>query len=119
MVPNGRKLGTAAILVYMLALLPTIDGPVAWAQELVIHLTIQNHQFSPAVIEAPAGKKFTLIVKNADATAEEFESEELKREKVIPPGGEVTLHLGPLMPGTYGFFGEFNPKTAQGKLIVK
>lgn len=116
---NGRKLRVAAMLVGLLALLPALGGQAARGQELVIRLTIQDHRFMPAVIEAPAGKQFTLVVKNADATAEEFESEELKREKVIPPGGEVTLHLGPLKPGTYGFFGEFNPKTAQGKLVVK
>jgi hypothetical protein len=100
-------------------LAPLAGGPAAWGQEVVIRLTIQAHRFVPAEIEVPAGQPFTLAIRNADATAEEFESEELKREKVIPPGAEVILRFGPLKAGTYAFYGEFNPKTAQGKLIVK
>ena len=102
-----------------LALVLTVMAGSAWGQDLVIRLTIKDHKFTPATIEAPAGQKFKLVVKNEDATPEEFESHDLKREKVIPGGGEVTVMLGPLKPGSYGFFGDFNPKTAQGQLIVK
>lgn len=105
----------AGTLLVALALL----APCAFGQDLVIRLTIKDHQFSPAMIEAPAGQRFKLIVKNADSTPEEFESHDLKREKVIPGGAEITVLLGPLKPGTYIFFGDFNPKTAQGQLIVK
>jgi len=110
---------SAAIIAVVAVLLPLLAAPQAWGQDLVIHLTIQDHKFQPATIEAPAGKRFQLVVKNADSTPEEFESEDLKREKVIPGGAEITLRLGPLNPGTYAFIGEFNAKTAQGKLIVK
>jgi plastocyanin len=82
-------------------------------------LTIKDHKFEPAELAVPAGQKVKLKVVNADATPEEFESYELNREKVIPGGATATIFVGPLKPGTYPFFGEFNPKTAQGKLIVK
>jgi heme/copper-type cytochrome/quinol oxidase subunit 2 len=82
-------------------------------------LTIKDHAFSPAELTVPAGQKVKLKVVNADATPEEFESHELNREKVIPGGATATIFVGPLKPGTYPFFGEFNPKTAQGKLIAK
>ncbi|HEX7929134.1 MAG TPA: cupredoxin domain-containing protein [bacterium] len=112
-----RTVGTT--LVALVAAITLLAVAPAWGQDLVIRLTIKDHKFEPATIEAPAGQKFKLIVKNADTTAEEFESHDLKREKVIPGGSEITLNMGPLKPGTYTFFGEFNPKTAQGKLIVK
>ena len=48
-----------------------------------IDVTIKDHRFTPAEIHVPAGKPATLNVKNEDATAEEFESHELKIEKVI------------------------------------
>jgi len=51
--------------------------------------------------------------------AEEFESYELNREKVIPAGRKGIVFIGPLRPGVYPFFGEFFPKTAQGKVIVE
>lgn len=82
-------------------------------------LKIKDHRFSPAQIEIPSSTKVKLLVKNLDATPEEFESHELNREKVIPGNSEATVYVGPLEPGEYGFFGEFNQDTAQGKLIVK
>ena len=44
---------------------------------------------------------------------------ELNREKIIPGGKEVTVFIGPVKPGRYPFFGEFNQDTAQGVVIVK
>ena len=82
-------------------------------------LTIKDHKFEPAELTVPAGQKVRIKVVNADPTPEEFESHELNREKVIPGGATATIFVGPLKPGTYPFFGEFNPKTAQGKLIAK
>jgi plastocyanin len=82
-------------------------------------LTIKDHKFEPAELTVPAGQKVKLKVVNADATPEEFESHELNREKVIPGNTTASVYVGPLKPGEYPFFGEFNPKTAQGKLIAK
>lgn len=116
---RGRAARIAASIAMLALLIPLLAVSQAWGQGLVIRLTIKDHKFEPATIEAPAGKRFTLIVKNADSTPEEFESHDLKREKVIPGGAEATLRMGPLQPGTYGFYGEFHEDTAQGKLIVK
>jgi hypothetical protein len=89
------------------------------AQELMqLRLDIRGHLFYPPEFDVPAGKKFRLLVVNNDSTPEEFESYELNREKVIMGGTSVTLFIGPLPAGQYPFFGEFNPKTAQGKIIA-
>jgi hypothetical protein len=37
---------------------------------------------------------------------------------VIPPGGTVSLFIGPLNPGRYEFFDDFNPKN-RGVVVVK
>jgi cupredoxin-like protein len=89
------------------------------AQEASYTLVIKDHRFQPAEIEIPAGVKIALIVKNDDATPEEFESTELRREKVVPGGEQITVYIGPLKPGRYEFFGDFNPKTARGHIIAK
>jgi hypothetical protein len=89
------------------------------ADEPTFPLTIKNHQFEPTELEVPANTKVRLVVKNADPTPEEFESTELKREKVIQGGREATIIIGPLKPGRYEFFGEYNPKTARGFVVVK
>jgi len=82
-------------------------------------LVIKNHHFEPANLEIPAGQKIKLIIENQDPTPEEFESHQLNREKIVPANGKTSVFLGPLDPGTYPFFGEFNPKTATGNILVK
>jgi plastocyanin len=103
---------------FPLAVVLTI-GAGAQAQESTYRLVIKDHKFQPTEIEIPAGKKIALVVKNDDPTPEEFESHELKREKVIPGGQQATVSIGPLKPGRYEFFGEFNPSTARGHIVVK
>ncbi len=82
-------------------------------------LVIRDHLFFPATLEIPAGVKVRLVVDNQDPTPEEFESYTLNREKVIPGNSKTVVFIGPLEPGEYTFFGEFYPKTAQGKVVVR
>jgi hypothetical protein len=80
-------------------------------------LELKNHLFYPSLIEVPANQKVKLIIHNLDPTPEEFDSFELNREKVIFAGRKATIFIGPLKPGTYSFFGEYNPNTARGEVI--
>ena len=82
-------------------------------------LVIENHKFTPDRLEVPAGKKVKLKIDNRDASAEEFESKELKVEKVIPGKKSGFVFVGPLKAGEYKFVGEFHEKTAQGVLVAK
>lgn len=82
-------------------------------------IEIRDHLFYPSQLTIPANTKVKLILINRDATPEEFESYELNREKVIMGGAKAIVFVGPLMPGDYPFFGEFNPKTAQGMIRVE
>jgi len=82
-------------------------------------ITIKEHRFEPAELTVPAGQRVKLVIDNRDATPEEFESHELRVEKVIPGGTKGTVSVGPLEPGSYPFFGEFHEATAQGKLHAK
>ncbi len=84
-----------------------------------IVLEIRNHLFEPDIIRIPANTKVKLVIFNLDSTPEEFESYELNREKVIMGGRKAVIFIGPLSAGEYPFFGEFNPQTAVGKVIVE
>ena len=92
---------------------------VANAGKPVITIYIKDHLFYPAEVEIPANTKVKLLIINQDPTPEEFESYELNREKVILGNSKTVIFVGPLPPGEYPFFGEFNISTAQGKLIVR
>ena len=103
----------AALAAFALFTLP------AQAAAPEFQLAIRGHLFFPSVLEIPAGVKVRLVIDNQDETPEEFESYELNREKVIPGKTKTVIFLGPLPPGEYPFFGEFNVRTAQGKVVVR
>jgi len=113
------KQSLTSILLALFALGAGFSSPNAPAADDTITLSIKDHRFEPARPEVPAGKKFKLVVKNLDATPEEFESHDLKREKVIAGKGQATIAIGPLKPGTYKFVGEYHESTAQGEIVAK
>ncbi len=92
---------------------------VAAADDPTFEVVIKDHKFTPAEVAVPANTKIKLVVRNEDATPEEFESKKLGREKVIAGKSQATILVGPLKPGEYPFVGEYNEKTAKGKLVVK
>jgi hypothetical protein len=69
----------------------------------------------------PANQKVKITITNNDDEAAEFESHQLNREKVVPAHESVTLYVGPLDPGIYPFFNDFDPsmEKARGKIIAK
>jgi hypothetical protein len=102
-------IGVAAFLV--------MGAAAARADDYV--LTIKDHRFTPTEIKIPANKRVQITVVNDDATPEEFESKEMKVEKVIPGKSKGVVRVGPLKPGRYPFFGEFHEATAKGALIAE
>ena len=112
------KFRTPGALVLASSLLLALT-PLA-AQDLPsFNLLIRDGRFVPATLEVPANTKFRLLIKNEGPGAEEFESVELRKEKVLAPGASSFLIFQPLKPGTYKFFGDFHPATAQGQLVAK
>ena len=101
------------------ALCLVLQSLVAHAQTLEVELVIREHLFYPSEFTVPAGKKIKLIIMNEDNTPEEFESYELNREKVIMGNSRGIVFIGPLKPGIYPFFGEFNIKTALGQITAE
>jgi hypothetical protein len=108
-----KKIINSTVLVYV------FFCAIAYAEVSTFTIEIRDHLFYPSQLIIPANTKVKLIVINRDATPEEFESYELNREKVIMGGAKAIIFVGPLVPGDYPFFGEFNPKTAQGIIRVE
>jgi len=112
-------MASKALTSLLFACLLVLASGAASAQDAEARLVIRDHKFEPAEISVPAEKKVKLVIENQDATAEEFESYELNREKVVPAKGTITVFVGPLKAGRYPFFGDFHKDTAQGVLIAK
>lgn len=81
-------------------------------------LTIHDHHFQPQTLSVPPGKRIRLKVHNARRMPSEFESFSLNREKVVPGGSTIEVWIGPLSPGKYKFFDDFNTGVS-GHIIVK
>ena len=93
---------------------------MALAQDVpLFKLVAKDGKFEPAVLEVPAGKRFRVEIANENRKAIEFESKDLKQEKVIAPGAKATVTINALKPGEYKFFDEFNEATGQGRIVAK
>lgn len=106
-------------ILFVAAALAAGVGSVAAADETSLEISIKNHRFSPAELHAPADKPITILVKNLDSTPEEFESKDLRVEKVVAGSAEITVRVRPLKPGRYRFAGEYHEATAKGELVVE
>lgn len=110
-------------LVALLALTVVVTGTAGLTRAAEappdITLTIEKHVFQPEEIRVKAGAPFVLVITNRDTTPEEFESHDLRIEKVIPGGKTVRLRMPALKPGTYKFVGEFHEKTAKGRIVAE
>ena len=104
-----------AVLVTAFALFE-IASPAGAAE---VKVSLKDHGFSPAEITVPAGEAITLTVQNLDATPAEFESKELKVEKVIAGNSSIVVKLRPLKPGRYVFFDEYHEDVAKGTLVAE
>ena len=108
-----RYLALAVVTVVML--LVAAGG----ASALEIPVTIENNRFSPDEIKVKAGAPFVLVVTNKDKAPEEFESKELRIEKVVPAGKTLKINVRALKPGTYPFIGEYHQQTAKGRIVAE
>lgn len=89
----------------------------AFAATPSLQLTIKNRVFAQTNLSIPANTKVKLIVKNEDSIPAEFESTDLSREVIVPGHSSIVVYIGPLPPGKYNFFNDFN-HAAQGWVVV-
>ncbi|MBK8917519.1 MAG: cupredoxin domain-containing protein [Azonexus sp.] len=82
-------------------------------------LVMKDGRLFPASLEVPANTKFRLEIRNEGPGATEFESLELRKETVLAPGVTRKLVFAPMKPGSYKFFDEFHPETAQGRIVAR
>ena len=92
--------------------------PAGAQQAASVSVSVKNHRFQPAQIQAPAKVPIELHVKNLDPTPMEFESVSLRVEKVVAGNSEGVIRLRPLEAGSYNFFDDFNSQTT-GVLVVR
>lgn len=104
-----------------LALVAVIAAaPMAFADEATVYeMTLENHSFTPVNLMVPAGKAFKIKLSNLDDTPAEFESKQLRFEKVVVGKKDITVSVKALKPGTYGFYDEYHEDVATGTVTAQ
>lgn len=93
--------------------------PAGAADLPVWQVVAKGGRLIPDTLQVPAGTRFKIAIKNEGRDAIEFESRQLKKEKVLAPGAQSFVVIAPLKPGEYDFFDEFHPETGKGRIVVK
>lgn len=116
---NGIRKFAALALNMSLAVSLAGVVTVAQAEDVpTFKLEMNDGKLNPARIEVPAGKRIKIEVRNTGKGAAEFESVQLRKEKVLAPGAESFVVIAPLDPGEYKFFDDFHQQ-AQGVIVAK
>jgi len=104
-----------------LAALVSLALPVAARAEEIhtVTVVIKNGRLDPQTIEVPANTRFKIVIRNEGPGPAEFESHDLRREKVLNAGSTSFVVIGPQKPGVYDMFDDFHPDTGRGRIVVK
>lgn len=94
-------------------------APAGAGEEPVFRIEFKDGATTPSRLEVPANTRFVLELHNAGQTPAEFESRELRKEKVLAPGVTSRLVIRTLDPGEYDFFDDFHPNAPPAVLIAK
>ena len=106
-------------LVMAAFLLGCDEAVLCAAEEPAFTITFKDGALSPLRLEVPANTRFQLQLVNEGESPVEFESNELRKEKVIAPKTTSTLVIRTLEPGEYPFFDDFHPDTPPALLVAK
>jgi hypothetical protein len=107
------------LLVLAVALLPTLTLGVRAEEEPLFRIEFNDGKVTPQRLEVPAKTRFRLELHNLGKEPAEFESKELRKEKVLAPGASSILVIRTLDPGEYDFFDDFHLDTPPAVLVAK
>jgi cupredoxin-like protein len=86
---------------------------------LVVKLVARDGAFEPMKLEVPAGRRFKIEMSNEGKGPMEFESRDLKQEKVLAADAKSSIVINGLKPGTYVFFDDYHPEAPKGQVVAK
>lgn len=97
----------------------TAAAPARADDEPTFRITFKDGVIEPLRIEVPANTRIRLELVNIGATPAEFESVELRKEKVLAPGSDSVMVLRRLDPGEYDFFDDFHLDMPHAVVVAK
>jgi len=113
--PKRVALFTAATLA--LAAFASLTAEAA--ESKTYEITLKDQAFMPSELKVPAGTAFIIKVKNENDAPAEFESKDLKFEKVVAGHAEILAKVKALPGGTFEFYDEYHEDTARGTVVAE
>jgi heme/copper-type cytochrome/quinol oxidase subunit 2 len=110
---------TPSLLVALLLAATTGLAPARAEEEKTFRIEFRDGVITPLRVEVPADTRIRLELVNTGTTPAEFESIELRKEKVIAPGAETVMVIRRLDPGEYQFFDDFHLDMPPAVVVAK
>lgn len=107
------------LLVLAVAVLPALTLGARAEEEPLFRIEFNDGKVTPQRLEVPAKTRFRLELHNLGKEPAEFESKELRKEKVLAPGTSSILVIRTLDPGEYDFFDDFHLDAPPAVLVAK
>jgi hypothetical protein len=80
-------------------------------------ITLKGQTFTPAELKVPAGTAFIIKMKNENDAPAEFESTDMKFEKIVAGHSEIVTRVKPLPGGEFEFYDEYHEDVARGTVV--
>lgn len=99
--------------------LTLVSQPASAEEVAKFEIVARDGRLSPEKLEVPAGVKLRITLRNESKTPVEFESQELRIEKVVAGDAASAVTIQPLKPGVYQMIDEFHAETGKMQIIAK
>ena len=116
---HGASARVLGLFVGGLALLSLASFTAEAKDPMTYEISLKGQTFTPAELNVPAGEPFIIKLKNENDAPAEFESKEMKIEKIVAGHSEILVKVKALPGGTFEFVDEYHEDTARGTVVSK
>ncbi|WP_245478500.1 cupredoxin domain-containing protein [Mesorhizobium sp. M4B.F.Ca.ET.049.02.1.2] len=113
------KMSARITAVHAGVVLALISSAVLADDDPTFRIEFKDGAISPLRLEVPTNRRIRLDLVNLGDMPAEFESLELRKERVVAPHSETVMVIRTLDPGQYPFFDDFHPGAAPAVLVAK
>jgi hypothetical protein len=100
-----------------LSLLSLASFAVKAEDSATYEIALKGQAFTPAELKVPAGTAFIIKMKNENDAPAEFESTDMKFEKIVAGHSEIVTRVKPLPGGEFEFYDEYHEDAARGTVV--
>ena len=96
-----------------------LSGNLRAADAFPVQLEMKDGELIPGTLTVPANTRIRIEVHNSGNSPAEFESTQMRKEKVLAPGAKSVVVIARLRPGQYSFFDDFHLDHPAGLVIAE